>query len=541
MNYHYSQMFQWRDENGSMMMMTMNNDEEHDTTIMNDIENSNNNHNRRSTHHSLSIPLLHSSPAAAAQPYHPHAHDNNTKKTGGGGGEEECTFVRRYGEWLSVLLLVLVILFLLVTVVYLAYASAKVGMLEWTTFLSMTPIVMITIPIALQEIRMHLCNYYMPDIQKYVVRILWMVPIYSLQSWLALRVPPTIMAYVEPFRDWYEAYVLSSFVYYLIELCGGEASLAQRLSTKDPSYGHHPKIFFFLNSWEMGHPFLFQIKKGVLSFVIIKSLAAILIVICKVCGLYNSSILFYSIAILVSLALSYALHCLLLLYHATKEELSSWHPIYKFLCIKGVIFFTFWQGIAIILFLQLTGIHKLGSWDAHRIKKEAQDILVVIEMLFFAIAHRYTFSHQEYKSYNQNHNTLSTTNNHNHNNNQRFNHTNKHSQNQSKINQGSSTTVSSSSLSSLYTSNATTNTNNTNNTLSNQSTINNNNTPNHPTRNENNNNDMRLTQLSTPMSMFDAILNSHIPKETLKDLKRFGKYTVYGGGATDDKKHIPKS
>ena len=509
MRYYYSKIFHWRDQVGSM------NHDEHDA--VDDVENSN-----RSMHRELSIPFLHSSP-----------HDNNTNTNTNtntnstSSPSSEVSFVRRYGEWLSLLLLVLVIAFLLVTVVYLAYASAKVGMLEWTTFLSMTPVVMITIPIALQEIRMHLLNYYMPDIQKYVVRILWMVPIYSLQSWLALRVPPTIMAYVEPFRDWYEAYVLSSFVYYLIELCGGEASLAQRLSTKDPTYGHHPKLFFFLNSWEMGHPFLFQIKKGVLSFVIIKSLAAILIVICKVCGLYNSSLLFYSIAIIVSLALSYALHCLLLLYHATKEELSSWHPIYKFLCIKGVIFFTFWQGIAIILFLQLTGIHKLGLWDAHRIKKEAQDILVVIEMLFFAIAHRYTFSHQEYKSYNNHNRTTTTTNNnHSNNHNQRFNHhssTNNH--NQKKIIQGSST---------LYTPN-TTNTNN--NPPLNPSTMNNN-TPHHPTTSGID--DMRLKQLSTPMNIFDAILNSHIPKETLKDLKRLGRYTVYGG-SDDEKKHNPKS
>jgi len=52
--------------------------------------------------------------------------------------------------------------------------------------------------------------------QRYVVRILWMVPLYSLQSWLSLRFHESAL-YIETLRDCYEAYVLASFLYYIIE------------------------------------------------------------------------------------------------------------------------------------------------------------------------------------------------------------------------------------------------------------------------------------------------------------------------------------
>ena len=96
----------------------------------------------------------------------------------------------------------------------------------------------------------------------------------------------------------------------------------------------------------------------------------------------------------------WALYCLIKLFFATQEELTSpvdWHPVGKFLCVKGVVFFTWWQGVGIYI-LQANGIISDidQQWTADDVAAGIQDYLVCIEMLFFAIAHTYTFTYKEY-------------------------------------------------------------------------------------------------------------------------------------------------
>jgi hypothetical protein len=43
----------------------------------------------------------------------------------------------------------------------------------------------ITLPISLHNMNMHMTHFVSP-MQAYVLRIIWMVPIYSIQSWIAL-------------------------------------------------------------------------------------------------------------------------------------------------------------------------------------------------------------------------------------------------------------------------------------------------------------------------------------------------------------------
>ena len=275
---------------------------------------------------------------------------------------------------------------------------------DFTAFYSAAVIVICTVWMSTQQIYRQLSNWFQPDVQKFVVRILWMVPLYSIQSWCSLRFHDSRI-YIDAVRDLYEAFVIQSFVYYLIELLGGEDSLIAKLRAKDPHHSHHQSVFsLFFGSWEMGRPFMLHCKYGVLQYVVLKCICTIAMVILEEFGLYGEGTYSFAagylyISTVINISQCWALYCLIKLFHATADDLRSpknWHPLGKFLCVKGVVFFTWWQSLG-IFFLKANGIiGSLGDWDADDVANGIQDYLICVEMLGFAVAHGITFTEKEY-------------------------------------------------------------------------------------------------------------------------------------------------
>lgn len=72
-------------------------------------------------------------------------------------------------------------------------------------------------------------------------------------------------------------------------------------------------------------------------------------------------------------------------------------PVPKFLCVKGVLFFSFWQSFFISILVAAGVITKLGPYtDSESISLGITDLLICIEMPFFAIAHNYAFSYKDF-------------------------------------------------------------------------------------------------------------------------------------------------
>jgi hypothetical protein len=79
------------------------------------------------------------------------------------------------------------------------------------------------------QIYLHLTNYNQPAAQRYIIRIVLMVPIYAIDSFLSLLLRPSAI-YWNTLRNCYEAFVIYSFLALLLTYLGGVNTLAHTLS-----------------------------------------------------------------------------------------------------------------------------------------------------------------------------------------------------------------------------------------------------------------------------------------------------------------------
>ena len=310
-------------------------------------------------------------------------------------------WILKMGHFLGYITLITMLIVIPVTL----YRAVRQKRADLAAFHSAEVMVVGTIVMSVRLVYLHLTHWHMPDVQKYVVRILWMVPIYSFHSWLSLRFHHS-RVYIDVIRDLYEAFVISSFVYYLIELLGGQESLVRILERKqDLSLGTHSfPLKFVMKPWVLGEEFMLQCKHGVLQYVVVKSIASVMTVFFEMLGVYgegefNPLVAYPYMTIFLNVSVMYALYCLVKLFYAVNEDLChpiNWRPLGKFLCVKGIVFFTWWQGV-VIFYLRAHGvIDDIGDWKAGEVANGLIDYCVCIEMVLFAIAHSYTFTYTEY-------------------------------------------------------------------------------------------------------------------------------------------------
>lgn len=95
-------------------------------------------------------------------------------------------------------------------------------------------------------------------------------------------------------------------------------------------------------------------------------------------------------AILQNVSICVAFWGLWVFYHGTTKELEWCNPWPKFLCIKGIVFMTYYQAIVIDI------LSSLGSFTATA-ANQYQNLIICIEMFLFAIAHVYIFPVEEWE------------------------------------------------------------------------------------------------------------------------------------------------
>lgn len=264
----------------------------------------------------------------------------------------------------------------------------------------------------------HLRHFYQPFIQRKVVTLLWLSPVYSLTSFFSL-VFPSADGYLAVIKDFYEAYAIFTFLSFLIAVLGkGDRQTAVEVLSEHADHLKRPMRC--LNQWYHPPPSTSPFAKAnavvtecqilCMQFVFLRPLTSIASFVSTTVMqqhyqgsdhtedhtlAYFKTPSFY-LAMVTNVSVGLAFTGLLKFYHAVAEDLKWCQPFSKFLTIKGIVFLTFWQGLLISILVASLDTD-VDALEARESALQMQNFLICLEMLFFAIAHYCVFPAEEWE------------------------------------------------------------------------------------------------------------------------------------------------
>ncbi|CAN4084636.1 unnamed protein product [Withania somnifera] len=265
---------------------------------------------------------------------------------------------------------------------------------------------LVALILSLLLIFQHLRYYTNPEEEKWIVGVLFMVPVYATESILSLWNPKLSLA-CDILRNCYEAFALYSFGSYLIACLDKVVQLLEDESRKQISQsllgGEEKPVTqkrtlynFVFHPYVVGKN-LFTIEKfGLVQYMILKTVCAFLALIMEIFGVYGDGKFTWHygypyITVVLNFSQMWALYCLIQFYNVTHHKLHSIKPLAKFISFKAIVFATWWQGVGIALLCSLRVLPK-----EEKFQTGLQDFLICIEMAIAVIAHVYVFSVKPY-------------------------------------------------------------------------------------------------------------------------------------------------
>ncbi|KAF9327440.1 hypothetical protein BG006_009258, partial [Podila minutissima] len=239
-----------------------------------------------------------------------------------------------------------------------------------------------------------------PNQQRYIVRMLLMVPIYAISSWFSF-VYVREAIYYETIRILYEAFVIASFLILMLQYLGDS------LEDQKRALRQHKKTerWFFpmcCLKYNPSRPHFLQFMKwGILQYVPLVVVASILTILLQYYGWYcesswNPKFGHVWILVINTTAVTVATYFLIMFYFTIREDLKEYEPFYKFMAVKLVVFFSFWQMVLVEGLVYFGYIHATTYWSTTDISVGICAVLIDVEMVFFALMHVKAFSYKPY-------------------------------------------------------------------------------------------------------------------------------------------------
>ena len=149
------------------------------------------------------------------------------------------------------------------------------------------------------------------------------------------------------------------------------------------------------------HSFL-AIKRGILQYAWLKPVLGIAAIVMKATGTYQEGYIglksgYFWSGIVYNLSVTISLYSLGLFWVIMHKDLAPYRPVPKFLCVKLIIFASYWQGFLLSILVWLGALpDNVEGYTPDNLAAAIQDALICIEMPGFAVAHWYAFKYQDY-------------------------------------------------------------------------------------------------------------------------------------------------
>ncbi|KAL6209278.1 hypothetical protein ACLB2K_020220 [Fragaria x ananassa] len=262
-------------------------------------------------------------------------------------------------------------------------SAESAAAISWP-ILSASMFVLVALFLSMYLIFEHLAAYNQPEEQKFLIGLILMVPVYALESFVSLLDSNAAFNW-EAIRDCYEAFALYCFERYLIACLGGEKHTIEFMESQsivdssspllkeEYAYGvvEHPfPLNCFIRDWDLGLAFYHAVKVGIVQYMILKLICALLAMILQSFGVYGEGKFDWRygypyLAVVLNFSQTWALYCLVQFYSVIKDKLQ---PIKH------------WRRSL-----------------AQELKTRIQDYIICIEMGVAAVVHLYVFPAVPYK------------------------------------------------------------------------------------------------------------------------------------------------
>ena len=213
------------------------------------------------------------------------------------------------------------------------------------------------------HIAQHLSNLHEAVVQRKIIAILWMSPIYSVTAFLSL-VFPVAEEYLAVMKDCYEAYVIYTFLSFLIAVLGrgNRATAVSVLACHADHLAEPTRCLRRLyhpppetDSTAKASAVLMECQILAMQFVLVRPVTSLAQFVAETAttgknetdweeeeenpwGYFKTADFF--IAMIVNISICLAFNGLLKFYHAVQEDLQWCRTLSKFLAVKSIVFVT---------------------------------------------------------------------------------------------------------------------------------------------------------------------------------------------------------